>query len=146
MIDFTKLRLALGHLEAMLVRLEAFKTQAEVDAVLREAVIEAAIHRFETAYDTIWKFIKRHLTEVLGMPDTPSSPKPILRIADQNDLLNGRIDEWLKYAEARVSTAHDYSAEKATATLSLVDPFLQDAIQVYETLSGTPWKQASPNA
>ncbi len=69
-----------------------------------------------------------------------------MRIAAENNLLNGKIESWLGYAEARVSTAHDYSGdpnycgEKAKAVLALAPDFLEDATRLYSTMSGQAWK------
>ena len=84
--------------------------------------------------------LKQYLTETLGVPDAPNSPKPIFRLAHENDLLTAPVDRWLRYADARVDTSHDYDGEKAKACLNLVPNFIDDAIGLYRTLSGTPWE------
>ncbi|MDX2065508.1 MAG: hypothetical protein SFX74_07195 [Fimbriimonadaceae bacterium] len=73
----------------------------------------------------------------LGLADTPKSPKPVLRLAAEHDQLVGALEDWLGYADARVATSHDYSQEKATATLVVVGAFLRDC-----RATGIRWKRA----
>ena len=98
------------------------------------------IQRFETAYDSLWKTLKRYLTEELGLIDIANSPKPIFRSANDNGLLRDRIAEWLDYADARTATAHDYSGEKAAETLAKIPDFVDDAIGLYQTMTGETWE------
>lgn len=70
----------------------------------------------------------------------PNSPKPILKLAGANELLSTSIGTWLSYADARTSTAHDYSGEKAEETLGIVKDFIDDAIGLYQTMTGTSWE------
>lgn len=105
----------------------------------REAIAESVIQRFETCYDSLWKVLKRHLTEVLGLPEVPNSPKPLIRLAGQNDLLPSPVEQWLKYADARIGASHDYSGEKANEALAVMAAFIIDAIGLYRTMTGTSW-------
>ena len=50
------------------------------------------------------------------------------------------MERWFRYAEVRVDTSHDDDSEKAEACLALVPDFIDDAIGLYQTLSGTPWE------
>lgn len=65
--------------------------------------------------------IKRHLVEKYGVTDIPNSPRPILRIANENNLLGGKIESWMDYVDARVATA---------------PAFLADAIQLFREMTG----------
>ena len=105
----------------------------------QEAIKESVIQRVETCYDTLWKHLKRYLTEELGLVEVRNSPKPVFRLANENQLLRD-LDSWLKYADARVDTAHDYSSEKADASLELMEEFIDDAIGLYQTLTGKTWE------
>ena len=106
----------------------------------REAIAESVIQRFETCYDTLWKDLKRYLIEEIGLPDVPNSPKPLWKLAGQNNLFASSVEQWLKYADARTSTAHDYSGKKAEETLALMGDFIDDAIGLYQTMTGTTWE------
>jgi hypothetical protein len=139
MIDQEKLEKALKHLELQFANYQHAQDRPELTQIDREAIAESVIQRFETAYDTLWKDLKRHLIDALGLPDVPNSPKPILKLAGENNLLPAPVATWLTYADARTATAHDYSGEKAAETLLIVENFIRDATALYQTLTGIPW-------
>jgi len=116
------------------------KERAELSSIDREAIAESVVQRFETCYDMVWKDVKQHLLSELGLPDVPNSPKPIFKLAAQNKLLPSATERWLEYADLRVSTAHDYSGEKAAAVVGAAERFVGDAIRLYEKLSGKGWE------
>ncbi len=107
---------------------------------MQEAVAESVIQRFETCYDCLWKVLKRYLLEELGIPEVPNSPKPVIRLAGENNLFASSIEQWLEYAQARINTSDDYSGEKAENALELMDDFVDDAIGLYQTMSGVTWE------
>ncbi len=137
MIDYDNFQKSLKHLELQ------FANHHSIDPTLpkltQEAVAESVIQRFEASYDCLWKVLKRYLLEELGIPDVPNSPKPIFRLAFENDLLASPIERWLGYADARISTTHDYSGKKAKICLELMDDFIHDAAQLYQTISKKEW-------
>lgn len=138
MIDYGNFSKALKNLE---LQYDNYKNlDDELPELMKEGVAESTIHRFEICYDCLWKVLKRYLTEELGIPDVPNSPKPILKLADENDLFDTQIEQWLAYADARIDTAHDYSGEKAQACLEIIDNFIDDAIGLYQTMSGETWE------
>jgi len=140
MIDYDKLHKSLKHLELQWANYCQSEQRVELTVLDRETLAESAIQRFETAYDTLWKHLKRYLVEELGLPDAPNSPKPILRLAAENNLLTAPLEKWMQYANARTATAHDYSGEKAEECLGIIADFLNDATGLYQTLSGHSWE------
>ena len=138
-MDFDKFQKSLKHLELQYQNYQNLEERSELDTLDQEAIKESVIQRFETCYDTLWKHLKRYLTEELGLAEVPNSPKPVFRLANENRLLRD-IDSWLRYANARVNTAHDYSPEKADASLELMEEFIGDAIGLYQTLTGNTWE------
>ena len=50
------------------------------------------------------------------------------------------MDQWLSYARSRNETAHDYDGVKAQAALELIADFIDDAVGLYQTMSGEPWE------
>ena len=141
-IDYRKFRLSLSRLvEQHENLLHADETLPRLD---REARAESVIQRFEVCYDCLWKVLKRYLMHELGLADVPNSPKPILRIADGNDLFESPCEQWMRYANARVDTTHDYDGEKARAALELIPDFIMDAIALYRVLTGEPWNDTPP--
>lgn len=140
MIDYDKLQKSLKHLEQQFENYQRARERSELTEIDRETIAESVIRRFETCYDTLWKDLKRYLGEEFGLTDVPNSPKPILKLAGENGLLASGVEQWLKYADARTSTAHDYSGEKAADTLSIVGDFIDDAIGLYQTMTETTWE------
>ena len=140
MTDYEKLRKSLKHLEEQFENFERLDERDTLTDLDRDAIAESVIQRFETCYDSLWKHLKRYLAEELGLPDVPNSPKPVLRLAHDNQLLVSPIEEWLRYADARVATAHDYSGDKAQASLELTKDFIDDAIGLYPTMTGETWE------
>ena len=137
MIDYGKFGLSLRRLEQQHDNLcQDNPALSELD---REGIAESVIQRFETCYDCLWKVLKRYLTEELGLPDIPNSPKPVLRLANENGLFASPLEQWLQYADARNDTSHDYDGEKAQACLELMPDFIDDAIGLFQTLSEDTW-------
>lgn len=137
MTYYDKFRLSLMRLQEQYVNY--CDLSPAVPNATSEAYAESVIQRFETCYDCLWKALKRHLMEDLGIPDVPNSPKPILRLAFENDLLDGPLERWIDYARHRVDTSHDYSLSKAAGCLDIAADFIADAIALYKTLTGELW-------
>lgn len=138
MIEYDKFQKSLKHLE---LQFENYSTMEEgLPELIQEAVAESVIQRFETCYDCMWKVLRRYLSEELGVPEVPNSPKPIFKLANENQLFASTIEQWLKYADLRIATSHDYSGEKAQAALEQMDDFIDDAIGLYQTMSGQSWE------
>ena len=72
MVEYGNFRMSLKRLR------EQYENYRELDAalppLLREAVAESIIQRFETCYDYLWKVLKRYLVEELGVADSPNRP------------------------------------------------------------------------
>ena len=138
MIEYTKFQKALKHLE---LQYENYKNlDNTLPEITQEAIAESVIQRFETCYDCLWKVLKRYLSEELGLPELPNSPKPIFRIAAENQLFSSSVVQWLNYADARIATSHDYSGEKAGEALVGIEYFIDDALGLYQTMSADAWE------
>lgn len=137
-IDYTKFRESLKRLQ------EQHDNYQNLDESLsqlnQEAVVESTIHRFETCFDTLWKALKRYMSDELGIPELPNGPKQLFRIAFENGVLRGTLEDWLQYNDARVRTSHDYDEAKALETLEALDDFILDAIGLYQTMTGESWE------
>jgi nucleotidyltransferase substrate binding protein (TIGR01987 family) len=140
MIDYDNLQKSLKHLELQFENYKRSQDRPELTDLDREGIGESVIQRFETCYDTLWKTLKRYLTDELGLPDVQNSPKAILKQAGQQDLFATPVEQWLKYADTRVSTAHDYSGEKAEECLAIMPDFIDDAIGLFQTMTGQTWE------
>ncbi|WP_419919525.1 nucleotidyltransferase substrate binding protein [Candidatus Poriferisocius sp.] len=138
MIDYGKLEQSLQRLEEQ--HANHLRGNPALSGLDREGIAESVIQRFETCYDCLWKVLKRHLIENLGVADPPNSPKPVFRIAHESLRFSTPLEQWLRYADARTDTSHDYDGEKAKACLELVPNFINDTIDLYETMSGRTWR------
>ena len=138
MIDYEKFRLSLKRLEEQDANYR--QENPALSDLDRDGIAESVIQRFETCYDCLWKVLKKYLTEELGIPETPNSPKGVFKLAHENDLFAVPLEQWLNYADARVGTSHDYDGQKAQACLALVPAFIDDAIGLYQTMSGATWE------
>jgi len=136
MIDYDKFEKSLRHLQLQYNNYKTLDEREDLSRLDKEAIAESVIQRFEVCYDSLWKVLKRYLIEELGIPDMPNSPKPVIHIAFENKLFNSSVAQWLKYADARVDTSHDYSENKAFKALELMGDFIDDAIDLYITMSG----------
>lgn len=137
-IEYDKFKKSLKRLQLQFNNYESL--DENFPELIQEGIAESVIQRFETCWDCLWKVLKRYLTEEIALPDVPNGPNPVLRLANENNLLPGSIDNWLKYARVRVNTAHDYSGEKAVAALELMGDFIADAIALYQKLSAESWE------
>jgi nucleotidyltransferase substrate binding protein (TIGR01987 family) len=139
MIDYDKFNKALTHLELQYQNYMGIEERKGLEEIDKEAIAESVIQRFEVCYDCLWKVLKRYLGENLGIPELPNSPKPLFRIAFENQLFSA-VEPWLLYADSRVDTSHDYSGEKAHDALTAMGSFIGDAVKLYEKMTGALWK------
>ncbi len=139
MVDYSKFKKSLKNLELQYDNYRFSFDRDELTELDREALAESVIQRFETCYDVLWKHLKRYLVEELGLADVPNSPKPVFRLAGENFLLPGPVKHWIEYASVRIGTAHDYSGEKAARCLDVVPRFIEEATELFQTLTGEEW-------
>ena len=137
MIEYDKFQMSLKRLEEQYGNFR--QSDSSLSELTQEAIAESAIQRFETCFDCLWKVLRRYLIEELGLPDAPNSPRGIFRLAHENSLFAALLDDWFGYVDARIGTAHDYSGEKAQACLDIMGNFIDDAIGLYQTMSGETW-------
>ncbi|MDR2117421.1 MAG: nucleotidyltransferase substrate binding protein [Planctomycetaceae bacterium] len=135
MINYETLQKLLIHLKRQFENHLAADKRLELSDLDREALAESVIQHFETCYDTLWKILKHYLADELGLVNVPNSPKPVFRLANENNLLSSPIEQWLLYASARTRTAHDYSNKKAMECLQTIPQFIDDAAKLYQTLT-----------
>ena len=108
-------------------------------ALIRDAVTESVVQRFEVCYDALWKALHRHLIDVTGAPDVLNGPRPTFRAAGRAGLLPGDPARWEDYVDARIATTHGYGAPKVEQALGVLPDFLADAAELYSRMTGEPW-------
>jgi len=138
MVDYDKLKKSLVHLEKQYANYLSINKRENLSVLDKEGISESVVQRFETCYDTLWKHLKKYLEIESGLPDVPNSPKPVLRLAYENHIIDN-IEKWLDYANVRVGTAHDYSEDKLNEALDKTGSFIKDAILLYESISKETW-------
>jgi len=136
MIDYSKFQKSLINLTLQYNNYLASGQRTDLNDLDKEGLKESTIQRFEICYDCLWKVLKRHLMEELGLPDVPNSPKPVFRLAHENKLLTAPITVWLSYADMRTETAHDYDGKKAENCLTKMGDFIRDAKDIYRVMTG----------
>ena len=138
MPDYGSFRRSLKNLE--LQNDNRKSSPSDLPQLMREAVDESVIQRFEVCYDTLLKSLRRYLIDEVRLPSFPPSPRPIFRLAGENEVLDSPVEKWMEYVNLRVGTTHDYSSEKTAAVLERVDDFIADAIGLYRTMTGEEWE------
>ena len=144
MTGYDRLRLALTRLQDQHEHYR--QLDPSLPAVTHEAVMESVIRRFGMCYECLWRSLKWHLIDALGIPDLLYSPKPVFRRAFQSNLLDGPPERWFAYAEQRLRTSHGYGQEQAADCLRVIPDFIEDAVALYETMADEPWPAPSQEA
>ena len=137
-IDYSNFKRSLKNLEMQHEHL--LHLSPDYPSFVREAMAESVIQRFEICYDALWKVLRRHLIEALGIAEIPNSPRPIFRISDENRLLAAGAEQWELYIRTRIDTTHDYDEEKAARAIGVTTEFINDAIRLYTAMTGEAWE------
>ncbi len=131
-MDYIQLKTAIDRFAEML---EAFRCNDQRPPLEQEAVQDSLIKRFEYTLEVSWKTCKRHLQEEGFAEAATGSPKLIIRLAAQNNLI-ADPESWFGYLRFRQDTSHDYSSDKAEAVLDIVEDFHQDVTKLYQGMTG----------
>jgi nucleotidyltransferase substrate binding protein (TIGR01987 family) len=131
-MDYTQLKAAIERYGEML---EAFRHNDRRPPLEREAVQDSLIKRFEYTLETAWKICKKHLEEEGFAEAATGSPKSIIRLAAQRELID-HPEAWFDYLRFRQDTSHDYSSDKAEAVLDITEDFYQDVNRLYQRMTG----------
>jgi nucleotidyltransferase substrate binding protein (TIGR01987 family) len=131
-MDYIQFKTALQRLGEMLA---AYRRNDQRSSLEREAVQDSLIKRFEYTLETAWKTCKRHLEEEGFVEAKTGSPKSIIRLAAQRNLLSNP-EGWFGYLQFRQDTSHDYSCDKAEAVLDCIEEFFADAVRLYQEMTG----------
>ena len=137
-VDYSNLKKSLKNLETQNEHL--LHLSPDYPSFVQEGMAESVIQRFEICYDALWKILKRHLIEALGIAEVPNSPRFIFRVADENHLLAAGGDQWELYVQTRIDTTHGYDREKAANAIAVMPKFISDAIKLYGAMTGEPWE------
>ncbi len=131
-MDYTQLKTAIQRYREML---EAYRNNAGRPPLEQEAVQDSLIKRFEYTLEVAWKICKKHLEEEGFAEAATGSPKSIIRLAAQRNLISNP-ETWFNYLQFRQDTSHDYSSDKAETVLDIVEDFYEDVLNLYRGLTG----------
>ena len=124
-LDYSSLEDALAQLQRSFDYLHG--DLARTDSGLREQFRAATIQAFEFTYELAVKMIQRQLAQIVANPDA-------LREMDFADRMRDAADAgivrdalaFIRYRELRKKTSQTYDADRAEATVSVIDEFLRD--------------------
>lgn len=139
MIDYTNLYKALQDLE--LSRNALQKLENPDEGIIRIHQF-ATVKAFEICYEALFRTLRQYLTEVLGASNlSGTARKDLIRIANENILLPSSPEQWFLYVAMRNLTSHEHIIKEMRRVLGTIPDFIEDAIKLYETMSGKSWKQ-----
>jgi nucleotidyltransferase substrate binding protein (TIGR01987 family) len=104
------------------------------DLAVRYSVIKAFELTYEVALKTLTKYLMERsirASEVAGLDF-----QDVIRLADQEGIMQSGWPKWKFYRQNRNRTAHMYRAETAAAVTAMLPDFLADAHALLLNLSG----------
>jgi nucleotidyltransferase substrate binding protein (TIGR01987 family) len=121
LLDPTPLGNAVGRLREGLER----HRQTPMDEQLRDGLIQ----RFEFTYKLAHRVLRRYIKETSASPDDVERLPfaDLIRAGNAQGLLRGGWPEWRRFREMRARTSHTYSADAATAVVTAIPAFLEEA-------------------
>lgn len=131
-MDYTQLKTAIQRFGEML---EAYRNNADRSPLEQEAVQDSLIKRFEYTLEIAWKICKEHLEDEGFAEAATGSPKSIIRLAAQRNLIKNP-ESWFTYLRFRQDTSYDYSSDKAEAVLDITEDFYEDVVALYRGMTG----------
>jgi nucleotidyltransferase substrate binding protein (TIGR01987 family) len=131
-MDYVQLKTAIERFGEML---EAFRHNDQRAPLEQEAVQDSLIKRFEYTLEVAWKTCKRHLQEEGFTEAATGSPKSIMRLAAQRELI-ADPEPWFGYLRFRIDLFRDYPNVEADTVLNIAGDFYQDVTKLCQGLMG----------
>lgn len=113
--------------------LETLKTALSKGS-LSDLERDGTIQRFEYTFELAWKMMRKTLL-ALGRSEVSASPKPIIRSAAEEGLIDD-VESWFGFLEARNLSTHLYSEAEAEAVFKAAKAFLPHAERLLTKLTG----------
>lgn len=126
-MDYTQLKTAIERFGEML---EAFRHNERREPLERQAVQDSLIKRFEYTLEVAWKTCKRHLEEEGFSEAATGSPKSIMRLAAQRNLV-ADPERWFGYLRFRKDALHEFTNEKIKPIFDIAEDFYLDVTKLY---------------
>ena len=130
-MDYIQLKTAIERFGEML---EAFRHNDRRPPLEQEAVQDSLIKRFEYTLEVAWKTCKRHLQEEGFTEAATGSPKSIMRLAAQRELI-GNPEPWFNYLQFRQHILYDCSHEKMIPIFDIAENFYEDVKKLYKGMT-----------
>lgn len=131
-LDITSLQ---GAIEAAGESLAFYKANINADGVPMRVARSASVKGFELVYEVSIKMIRRHLTEISGVPgevNEMSFPDQ-MRDAQAKGLIRD-VASFRRYRELRNISSHTYDAIKAVKIADSLPSLLDDARHLLDQL------------
>ncbi len=127
-IDLAPLNRAIGRLDEGLTLLGG----EPENSLLRDGVIQ----RFEFTYELSHRTLRRFLEATAANPQEIAtlSFQDLIRVGNEQGLLQSDWPVWRVYRQARTDTSHTYDEAKAQQVLTIVPPFLDEIRALAESL------------
>ena len=136
MIDYTKFKSSLDNL---ILEHNKYENIDDYPEAMHKTIKNSVIHSFNICWDTLLNVTRRYLEEE-GCNDIHHGGKPLIRQLNEMGFISSSSEQWFKYLDCRIATAHDYSDEKANDALDYIIDFIDDAIGSYQTMTGKTWQ------
>ncbi len=131
-MDYIQLKTAVGRFGEML---KAYQDNDRRPPLEQEAVQDSLVKRFEYTLEVAWKTCKRHLEEEGFAEAATGSPKSIIRLAAQRQLLDDP-EVWFRYLQVRQDVLYECTTETSKAVLDIAETFCQDVTKLYRRFIG----------
>jgi nucleotidyltransferase substrate binding protein (TIGR01987 family) len=131
-MDYTQLKTAIKRFGEML---DAYRNNAGRAPLEQEAVQDSLIKRFEYTLEMAWKICKKHLEEEGFAEAATGSPKSIIRLAAQRNLINNP-ETWFSYLRFRQDILQDYPSIKSESLFNIAKTFYEDVVKLYLVMTG----------
>ena len=111
-------------LERLKEQYENYTNKKNRSVLDEEGVKESVIRRFEICNDTLWKYLKKYLTDKENLANIPNSPNGTFRTAYETKLIDKKMFESLiNYNSLRCIAIYDL--EKVKISLNKIGDFIQ---------------------
>jgi nucleotidyltransferase substrate binding protein (TIGR01987 family) len=131
-MDYTQLKTAIRRFGEML---DAYRNNTGRPPLEQEAVQDSLIKRFEYTLEVAWKVCKKHLEEEGFAEASTGSPKSIIRLAVQRNLIDNP-ETWFNYLRFRQDALQDYPSIKSESLFDIAKTFYEDVVKLYRRMTG----------
>lgn len=133
MIDTSRLQETIDRLEMQFENCQSLDSSQP--QLIKEAVEESVIRRFNVCFDCLWKTLRIYLIKELGLPEVEDNPKPVFRLGNENNLLRSGVEIWLEYADFReLQRLNDFPDQKS-CEFKTGKSFIKEARSILKALN-----------